>query len=170
MRRSERGTVLVMMSLQSSHLTHAWYTVLCSMSHHVSFLLLNGSWNSVPSRSGCCVCGVNAIHSESICLCTHQPLSSITAHHQSCNLCNCHSVIAELGALKQKERQKSEVRRTVKYEIIVDSAARRLIDCSSFGHHTTHFFHQHFHHHRNKAFLPTINTAFTNNRNQYYGN
>ena len=43
------------------------------MSHHVSFLLLNGCWNSVASRNRCCVCGVNAIHSESICLCNDRP-------------------------------------------------------------------------------------------------
>ena len=68
--RSERGMALVMMSLQSSHLTLAcMYTTLCAMPHHVSFLLLNGGWNSVASRNGCCVGGVNAIHSESICLC-----------------------------------------------------------------------------------------------------
>ena len=67
--RSESGMALGMMSLQSSHLTHACkYTTLCVMSHHVSFLL-NRGWNSAPSRNGCCVCGVNAIHSESVCLC-----------------------------------------------------------------------------------------------------
>ena len=69
-RRSESGMALGMMSLQSSHLTHAcMYTTPCAMSHHLSFLLLNGGWNSAPSRNGCCVCGVNAIHSESVCLC-----------------------------------------------------------------------------------------------------
>ena len=41
-----------MMSLQSSHLTHAWqYTTLCAMLHHLSFLLLNRGWNSAPSRN-----------------------------------------------------------------------------------------------------------------------
>ena len=65
-RRSESGMALAVMSLQSSHLTHAcMHTTLCAMSHHVSFLLLNGGWNSVPSRNGSCV---NAIHRKSICL------------------------------------------------------------------------------------------------------
>ena len=57
-RRSESGMALVMMSLQSSHLTLAWlYTTLCAMSHHLSFLLLNRGWNSLPSRNAWCVCG-----------------------------------------------------------------------------------------------------------------
>ena len=69
-RRSERGMALGMMSLQSTHLTHAcMYTTLCAMSHHLSFLPYERNWNSVPSRNDCCVCGVNAIHSESVCLC-----------------------------------------------------------------------------------------------------
>ena len=69
-RRSESGMALGMMSLQSAHLTHArMYTTLCAMSHHMSLLLLNDNWDSLPSRNGCCVCGVNAIHSESFCLC-----------------------------------------------------------------------------------------------------
>ena len=60
-RRWERGLALGMMSLHSNHLTHAWwYTTLCAMSHHVSFLFLNREWNSVAARNGCCVCGVNA--------------------------------------------------------------------------------------------------------------
>ena len=59
-RHWERGMALGMMSLHSNHLTHAWwYTTLCAMSHHVSFLL-SCEWNSVPARNGCCVCGVNA--------------------------------------------------------------------------------------------------------------
>ena len=43
------------------------------MSHHLSFLLLNRGWSSVPSRNACCDCGVNAIHSESVCLCNDWP-------------------------------------------------------------------------------------------------
>ena len=51
---------LGMLSLQSSHLTHAWSsTILCAMSHHASFFLLDHVWNSVPSRNACCVCGMN---------------------------------------------------------------------------------------------------------------
>ena len=69
-RRSESGMALGMMSLQSSHLTLTCiYTTPCAMSHHVSFLLMNRCWNSVASRTECCICGVNAIHSESVCLC-----------------------------------------------------------------------------------------------------
>ena len=60
-RHWERGMALGTMSLHSNHLTHAWwYTTLCAMSHHASFLLLNREWNSVAARNGCCVCGVNA--------------------------------------------------------------------------------------------------------------
>ena len=41
-RRSESGMALGMMSLQTSHLTHAWSsTTLCVMSHHKSVFLLN---------------------------------------------------------------------------------------------------------------------------------
>ena len=59
-RRSESGMALGMMSLQSTHLTHAsMYTTLCAMSHHLPFLFLNGGWNSVPSCNACCVCGAN---------------------------------------------------------------------------------------------------------------
>ena len=91
-RRSESGMALVMMSLQSSHLTHAWlYTTLCATSHHLSFLFLNRGWNSVPSRNGCCVCGVNAIHSESVCLCIDLPQwfheSALKVH-----IIHCHSL------------------------------------------------------------------------------
>ena len=43
------GMALGMMSLQSTHLTPAYmYTTLCAMSHHLSFLLLNCGWNSLP--------------------------------------------------------------------------------------------------------------------------
>ena len=88
-RRSESGMALVMMPLQSIHLTHAcMYTTLCAMSHHVSFLFLNGGWNSVPSRNGCCVLGVNAF-TVSLCLCTHKPLSSINSHHSMTACCHC---------------------------------------------------------------------------------
>ena len=60
-RHRGRGMALGMMSLHNNHLTHAWwYTTLCAMSHHVSFLFLNREWNSVAARNGCCVCGVNA--------------------------------------------------------------------------------------------------------------
>ena len=62
------------------------------MSHHLSFLLLNGGWNSVPSRNGCCVCGVNAIHSESVCLCIDGPQwfheSALKVH-----IIHCHSLV-----------------------------------------------------------------------------
>ena len=81
-RRSESGMALGM-SLQSTHLTHAcMYTTLCAMSHHLSFLLLNRGWNSVPSRNACCVCGVNAIHSESACAMIDH--SGFTILHSEC--------------------------------------------------------------------------------------
>ena len=41
--------------------------------------LLNGGWNSVPSRNACCVCGVNAIHSESVC-CVRREIWWATHH------------------------------------------------------------------------------------------
>ena len=73
------------------------------MSHHLSFLLLNGGWNSVPSRNGCCVCGVNAIHNESVCLCDDWPQwfheSALKVHIIHC-VFSCHtctSVLVEYG-------------------------------------------------------------------------
>ena len=92
-RHWESGMALGMMPLQSSHLSHAWmYTTLCVISHHVSFLLLDGCWNSLPSRNGCCVCGVNAIHSESVCLWNDWPQwfheSALKGH-----FIHCHSLV-----------------------------------------------------------------------------
>ena len=61
------------------------------MSHQLSFLFLNGGWNSVPSRNGCCVCGVNAIHSVSFCLCNDFP----QLFHESAfkvHIIHCHSL------------------------------------------------------------------------------
>ena len=49
--------------------THSWCaTSLCSRSFHVSFNLVNGECNSVTSRNGCYVDGVNAIHTVSFLL------------------------------------------------------------------------------------------------------
>ena len=40
--------------------THGWcFTALC---HDVSFSLSSCEWNSVASRNGCCVCGVNTMN------------------------------------------------------------------------------------------------------------
>ena len=83
-RRSESGMALGMMSLQSSHLTLAcMYTTLCAMSHHVSFLLLNRGWNSVPSRNAFCVCGMIEF-TESPFACAKISHNGFTNLHSKC--------------------------------------------------------------------------------------
>ena len=51
---------------QPSHPCLVIHNTVC----HVTLcaLFLDSGWNSVPSRNDCCDCGVNAIHSESVCL------------------------------------------------------------------------------------------------------
>ena len=83
-RHSESGMALGMMSLQSSHLTHAWSsTTLCVMSQRASFFLLNHGWNSVPSRNACCVCGTNEF-TESPFACAKIAHSGFTNLHSKC--------------------------------------------------------------------------------------
>ena len=72
------------MMLHSSHLTHAWwYTTLCAILHHASFLLLNHGWDNVPSRNVFRDCGIKAF-SVSPFACAKIDHSGFTYLHSKC--------------------------------------------------------------------------------------
>ena len=72
-RRSESGMALGMMSLQSSHLTHAWSsTTLCHVTPCV--FLSSEPWLKQCSFKKCSLCLRNEwIHRKSVCLCENRP-------------------------------------------------------------------------------------------------
>ena len=83
-RRSESGMALGM-SLQSSHLTLAcMYTTLCAMSHHLSFLLMNGGWNSVAFKEMPVVFVVSMPFTVSLFACAMIDHNGFTNLHSKC--------------------------------------------------------------------------------------